>query len=379
MAIVHFAMKSDADAPPSADHADYITRSGKWVRLDCVMVESGNMPEFAAADPRQFWLAADANERANGRTYTELQIALPRELQPEQRVALARQFTHEVLGERFAYTLAVHNPSAADREEQPHFHLMFSERVVDGSTRLLPADRFFKRNGAKKDRDWHDKEKPAQVRKRWCELANQELEVAGLADRRLDHRSLADQGRAVDALLVEPKVLRRGTPEEKAARLAEIAEIREAKAVLADVRIEAPTVAALERAAAENKAALEKEIAEVEAWEKAELGKLEKLVAAVKAAGRVVGQKVNAAVQWFEQHGFAKPLEQYANIPDMAAANAAQYSRMPRLAPNEHARARWLEAGQVIREHLMERLRELGKKPQQFHARSPKSRGGMSR
>ena len=63
------------------------------------------------------------------------------------------------------------------------------------------------------------------MRARWCELANRQLETAGLG-LRLDPRSLSDQGRAIDALLVEPKVLRRGTDEEKEARLKEIAEIQ---------------------------------------------------------------------------------------------------------------------------------------------------------
>ena len=51
MAIVHVAMKSSASAPPSAAHADYIARTGKYGRRgDVVHVEPGNMPEFAQAD-----------------------------------------------------------------------------------------------------------------------------------------------------------------------------------------------------------------------------------------------------------------------------------------------------------------------------------------
>lgn len=353
MAIVHFAMKSSADAPPSAMHADYITRSGKYDRMDRVHVESGNMPEFAAADARAFWRAADANERANGRTYTELQIALPRELQAEQRVALAREAAREFMGTRFAYTLAVHNPEAADQDEQPHMHLMFSERVVDATTRLLPADRFFKRNGAKKDRTWNDQAQAERLRRQWCELANRELEAAGLSDR-LDPRSHADQGRVVDALLVEPKMLRRGTSEEKAARREEIAAIREAKVALAELPIEAPTLAALERADQVSATKEEKAVAEIDAWEKAELSKLEKLYALAKSAAQAVGRKLQAAVQWFEKHGLEKPLEQYRRVPFMASSHAAQYARMPAFAPTEQDAARWHESGEIIRRHLQE-------------------------
>ncbi|MGK3295924.1 MobA/MobL family protein, partial [Escherichia coli] len=42
-------------------------------------------PEWARDNPSHFWQAADQFERANGSTYRELEIALPRELTPEQR------------------------------------------------------------------------------------------------------------------------------------------------------------------------------------------------------------------------------------------------------------------------------------------------------
>lgn len=41
-----------------------------------------------------------------------MQIALPRELDPARRQELAREATRELLGDRFAYTLAVHVPLA---------------------------------------------------------------------------------------------------------------------------------------------------------------------------------------------------------------------------------------------------------------------------
>jgi hypothetical protein len=366
MAIVHFAMKSSASAPPSVIHSDYIMRAGKYARMDNVYVESGNMPDFAQDEARQFWLAADAQERVNGRTYTELQIALPRELAPEGRVALAREAVREFLGERFAYTLAVHNPTAADKIEQPHMHLMFSERVVDEATRSLPYDRFFKRNGARKDRAWNDQNKAMELREQWCQMMNRALEGAGI-DERVDHRSLADQGKVLDALLVEPKMLRRGTPDEKAARAEEIAQIRAAKAVLADLPIEAPTRVAVEDAQRASAEKLETAIEEIEQWAAAELSKLDKLVAAIKVAARRVVEavlptkpkpqtleqsKLDGAVQWFEKHGLSGPLERYRRMPAMALSHANQYARR---APSEQDAATWRESGAVIRQHLQER------------------------
>lgn len=122
------------------------------------------MPEFARESPRSSWEAADAFERKNGRACMELQIAHPRELAPEQRHELARETTRELIGERFAYTLAVHTPLAKDNIEQPHMHLMFSERVVDSNPQSLSEERFFKRSGAKKDPEWNPRDKPMEVR-----------------------------------------------------------------------------------------------------------------------------------------------------------------------------------------------------------------------
>ena len=127
MAIVHVAFKSSSKAPSAAAHADYIARDGQYQQRGGVeLVESGNMPAFAQDDPHAFWVAADTHERANGRTYTEIQLALPRELDSAEREELAREATRELMGERFAYTMAVHVPLAQDNIEQPHMHLMFS-------------------------------------------------------------------------------------------------------------------------------------------------------------------------------------------------------------------------------------------------------------
>ena len=191
-------MKSSSTAPPAAAHAQYIARDGQYQqRGGLELVESGNMPEFARENPHSFWEAADAFERKNGRAYTELQIALPRELEPAQRHELARETARELLGERFAYTLAVHTPLAKDNIEQPHMHLMFSERVVDSNTQSLSEEQFFKRNGAKKDPEWNSRDKPMEVREKWVEMMNAAMERHGhIQDpaQRLDARSWADQG-----------------------------------------------------------------------------------------------------------------------------------------------------------------------------------------
>lgn len=194
-------------------HAAYIFREGRYARDEALerldAKEAGNMPAWAEADPVQFWRAADAHERVNGTTYREMEIAIPRELSVEDRVALVRAFVAQELVDRHAYQWAIHTPvMSSDGGEQPHVHLMFSERQVDGIER--GPDTYFKRanskapekGGAKKGYgpragERLTREERAEhlkaLRGRWEEMANDHLARAGRAER-IDMRSYADRG-----------------------------------------------------------------------------------------------------------------------------------------------------------------------------------------
>ena len=112
-------------------------------------VRSGNMPSFAQANPEIFWQAADTYERSNGRICSSLVVAFPKELTVEQRIELAEVFIQE-FADRYHYpfSCAIHNHAGAlGGQEQPHLHLMYSERHDDGIERT--ADQFFKRYNRK--------------------------------------------------------------------------------------------------------------------------------------------------------------------------------------------------------------------------------------
>ena len=105
------------------------------------------MPEWAEENPRSYWEAADAHERANGRLFREVEFALPRELNEGEQIELAREFARRLTGadngERLPYTLAVHR----GKGENPHAHLMISERANDGIER--DAAQWFRRYNGK--------------------------------------------------------------------------------------------------------------------------------------------------------------------------------------------------------------------------------------
>lgn len=151
MAIGRLSMKV-GKAGRAAPHAAYISRSGQYAKLlergeKLEATEYGNMPQWAASNPLQFWEAADANERKNGTTYREMEIALPREMNPAQRLELIRDFVKQEIGDRHAYHFAIHNPTASDGGEQPHAHLMFSERQADDIER--DPEQYFRRYNSK--------------------------------------------------------------------------------------------------------------------------------------------------------------------------------------------------------------------------------------
>ena len=148
MAIYHLNVKTGSrDGGQSARaRAQYIALEEKCEtgRDELAHSESGHMPEWAADDLRQYWAAADAHERVNGRLFLEAEFALPKELNEAEQRTLAGSFAAELTGqERLLYTMALRRGGG----ENPHVHLMISERGRDGHDR--DAERWFKRYNAK--------------------------------------------------------------------------------------------------------------------------------------------------------------------------------------------------------------------------------------
>lgn len=192
-------------------HSDYIQREGSYKNYhageDLVHAESVNMPKWATHDPGEFFRQADLHERQNGSVYREFEIAIPREFTIEQRIEFVRDFVSAEIGNKHPVIWAIHNPSAAIAgSEQPHAHVMYSERALDGTER--DPEQFFKRFNAKAPETGgcqksnalsgglkSDERRSALVglRARFANLQNEHLEKCG-HDVRVSHLSLAAQG-----------------------------------------------------------------------------------------------------------------------------------------------------------------------------------------
>ena len=199
MAIYHLSVKTGSRGGWQSAKAksEYIEREGKYEkdRDELAYSESGNMPEWAEDDPQKYWEAADEHERANGSLFKEVEFALPVELDDGQQRELASSFAADLTGGgRLPYTMAIHRGGG----DNPHVHLMISERGLDGHAR--DAEQWFKRankadpekGGALKTRSFMNKEWLGNTRKAWETAANTALERAGRSER-IDHRSLAAQ------------------------------------------------------------------------------------------------------------------------------------------------------------------------------------------
>ena len=131
MAIARLSVKV-GKAGKAAPHAEYIDRDEEkkkkeeQAKTDLEHSDYGNMPKWAEHNPINFWQSADLYERKNGSTYREYEIALPREMNAEQRLELVEDFIQSEIGSKYPYQFAIHNPKAMDGNDQPHVHLIFN-------------------------------------------------------------------------------------------------------------------------------------------------------------------------------------------------------------------------------------------------------------
>jgi ATP-dependent exoDNAse (exonuclease V) alpha subunit len=186
---------------------------------------NGSSMEWAR-DRASLWNRAEAAEkRRDARVAREYQVALPPELTPEQRLALARSFSRE-LSDRYgvAVDLAVHDPKPGGNPHNFHAHLLTTTREITptglGAKAGLDMGTVTRTRQGLPD---HSEEYSA-LRERWATLTNTALREANV-EARVDHRSLAAQGIERKPLVHVPmefyQLEKRGMPSEVAARLRE--------------------------------------------------------------------------------------------------------------------------------------------------------------
>ncbi len=98
-------------------HADYISRSGEYKsyksRDDLEFSSAGNMPSWSKKNTAKLWKPEYQFEQKNETAYSEIEIAIPRELTRAQRTELEDAVLQKELPDRHAYDSPIHKPSGA--------------------------------------------------------------------------------------------------------------------------------------------------------------------------------------------------------------------------------------------------------------------------
>ena len=168
-----------------------------------------NAPDWTKGIGRErLWNEVEQGEkRKDAQTARELRIMIPRELDPDARITLVRDYLiRSFVSHGMVADVCWHNTIASDGREQPHAHVLLTMRP-------LAAEGF----GLKSRHDWvpdpsgrtHEDGRPVMVvsnkdswnspdyfeqcRLDWENIANAALEKAGSAER-IDRRSLLERG-----------------------------------------------------------------------------------------------------------------------------------------------------------------------------------------
>lgn len=199
MAIFHLSVKTISRSAGRSATAAIAYRSGEkvmdertglvhdYTRRRGVEHTEIFLPENApawASQREQLWNAAElAEKRKNSTVAREFEVALPAELNREQRLELVREFSRDLVQRHgMAVDVAIHEPGKEGDHRNHHAHILCSTR------RLTPE-------GFKDKTRELDDQKSGEVshwRERWAEMSNRHLENAGRQER-IDHRSLEAQ------------------------------------------------------------------------------------------------------------------------------------------------------------------------------------------
>ncbi len=126
----------------------------------------------------RLWNVIEACEkRKDSQLAREIEIALPRELEPVAQIDLVRSFVRrEFVPKGMVADFSLHR----DNPENPHAHILLTLRRLGENTFGL------------KERSWNSRSNLSTWRVGWQEVANEHLARAGLSNR-IDHRTLKAQ------------------------------------------------------------------------------------------------------------------------------------------------------------------------------------------
>ena len=168
-----------------ASKYSYISRVNEHERKEdpSLLDVSRLPPEYDSSTTKgalEFWQDGDKHERANARLYDQIIVAFPSFFNLQQQQQVLEEYIQDIIPDQ-AYSYAIHE----GKGNNPHAHLMFSHRVVDGIKR--EKGKFFKRakkdaperGGGAKNQKLQEREMMNVWRKSWEHSLNNALEREG--------------------------------------------------------------------------------------------------------------------------------------------------------------------------------------------------------
>ena len=134
------------------------------------------------------WMdSQERDDRKNARLGDKIRLALPREMTPEQRAGLVRDFMGQLGQGRVPWFAGIHQ--TGEDQHNPHVHIFVRDRDIESGKRVLRL------SDSSRDREKAGLEPKAVewVRERWESVCNAHLDRAGV-DARIDRRTLEAQG-----------------------------------------------------------------------------------------------------------------------------------------------------------------------------------------
>ena len=176
----------------TGEHHDYRRRGGV---LHVELCTPSRAPAWAA-DRAALWNKAEvAEKRKDARVAREIEVSLPHELKPAQRLELARAYGRDLVNRYgVAVDMALHQPHRKGDERNHHVHYLLTTRALEpegfakGKADLELPNRERKKRGMENCAEALKAERAI-----WARHLNRELERAGVKDR-VDHRSFKDRG-----------------------------------------------------------------------------------------------------------------------------------------------------------------------------------------
>src|SRR3546814_5359642 len=198
MAIYHFSAKvisraNGSSAVASAAyraaerlHDDRLGRDHDFSNKAGVVHSEILAPEGAPErlnDRATLWNEVEAGEkRKDAQLAREVEFSIPRELNQQQGIQLARDFVEKQFVERgMVADMNVHWDMGKEGQPKPHAHVMLSMRAVGPE------------GFGQKVREWNSTERLQEWRVAWADHVNERLAELDI-DARIDHRTLEAQG-----------------------------------------------------------------------------------------------------------------------------------------------------------------------------------------